>query len=596
MEFLVSSAIIAALYVMVALPFGLTIGRGGTATLSIAAVWGVAAYTFGILHVTSHVGTVWCVLAAIGMSGATNAIVNLPAVSLTAEQFIVGSIAVQLAISAVLSSLGLTGGDAGFVGIIRPGWAINDNKFLIAVGVVVLVLFVLLDRLMRSPFGLSVDAGRDDAVAAAAGRHRAVQRRIELLAVAGLVAGVAGVCFGWYYQVLQPADFSEGVSITIVLMVVIGGSRSTLGPILGAILISGLQSALLDVGLAPSSAGYIQQIIFGLIVMAVMYLRPDGLIAPSSGWYGQARNRRPQLLAVGPGAATPPPGGEDDVLPAPPVFAGRTWVVDADPDETLLRVDDAVVAFGGLKALAGASIAVRRGRIVGLVGPNGAGKTTLFNVVSGVLSPESGRVSYRGQDISHLGVASRASLGIGRSFQGGRLFEDLTLIENVMVGCDWAGTETLVSAAVRRRRARRALGTAAREAAQVMGMLGIPADRFDQLPAESSHGDQMLVGVGRLVAMGCDLILLDEPAAGLDEGAIQRMKSVLTRCSQAGCGVLLVEHNLTLVAELVDELVVLDAGAVIAQGVPADVIRDPRVQEVYVGVSETDLTRGRQGV
>jgi ABC-type branched-subunit amino acid transport system ATPase component len=239
--------------------------------------------------------------------------------------------------------------------------------------------------------------------------------------------------------------------------------------------------------------------------------------------------------------------------------------------------------FGGVTAVERVSFAVAPGEIRSIIGPNGAGKTTIFNVLSGLLSADGGEVVFRGRSLARTGPARRAALGIGRTFQNLQIFADMTVLENVMVGRHRLSGCGLVAGAFRLPRARReeaAIRAAADEALAFVGLQDRAGDVASILP----FGQQRLLEIARALAMEPALLLLDEPAAGLNPAEVERLADLIEAIRARGVTVLLVEHHMDLVMRVSSRIVVLHRGVVLAEGTAAEMQRDPAVVDAYLGV------------
>lgn len=247
-----------------------------------------------------------------------------------------------------------------------------------------------------------------------------------------------------------------------------------------------------------------------------------------------------------------------------------------------LRLEGVTRRFGGLVAVDDVSFDVPSEGITAVIGPNGAGKTTLFNLISGALPPSAGRIVFEGQDITGEPPARIAAAGLIRTFQLVKLFEDLSVLDNVKVGCHLQGQAGLFGALVRLRSVRReeaVIEVRAREMLAFAGLSGFADERASGLP----YGRQRMLELARAMAAGPKLILLDEPAAGLNTEESAALALIIRRIADQGTSVLLIEHDMTLVMNTADRVVVIDFGRKIAQGTPAEVRANPAVIAAYLG-------------
>lgn len=451
----------------------------------------------------------------------------------------------------------VTGGSSGLVSIPRTTDVASAGLWA---GVAVVVALVF----KWSASGYRLQATREDEVAARSIGIGLMRERLIAFTISGMLCGIGGALAVHESGVLSPTTFYFAASVTTITMLVVGGARSVLGAVVGTLAVATVNELLRDFEEGASAFGLISigatpglaAAGLGLILLVTMVARPGGLVGGrEAGEIGPIRRRlRPRAPSTSPTVAA-----TDRARPRP-----------ARGSAGGLRAEGVSLAFSGLRVLRGVELELTPGEALGLIGPNGAGKTTLVNVLSGFQAPASGSVFLDGADVTGWSPARLARAGLGRTFQAALPFAGLTVVESVAVGAMGVG--------VGRRRA-------VDVAANVLERLGLGEQA--QSPAGlQPPGRQRLVGIARALATGPRYLLLDEPAAGLNDEERRELVAILRGVIRDfGCGILLIEHDMNVVMDLCSRVQVLDDGETVAVGSPEEVQADPAVVEAYLGTS-----------
>ncbi|MEN3362711.1 MAG: branched-chain amino acid transport system ATP-binding protein livM [Mycobacteriales bacterium] len=545
-------------------------GYAGYVSLGHGAFLGLGAYTAGI--VATRAGVHPLLIAPLGGVVAVAAAVLLGVVVLRTRghAFVIITIALLFATQVLVVNLrSFTGGSDGIT-LPLPSWPPefqNIPFYYLFLGL--LALTVLLSAwIRRTRFGTGLLAIRDDeGKAAAIGVHTS-RYKVLAYACSAFFIGVAGSVYAYFLTFLNPLGaFSILTSVTIVLAALLGGRGSLYGPVLGAFVVQiGSEQATVYGGSSQSRV-----LIFGVALVAVVLFLPAGAVPTAAAWWHRRHPRAVEYIDQAGALAR----GRADATVGQPRLVVRARAPQPEPQRrALLEIRGLTKSFGGLVAVDGADLIVRRGTVTGLIGPNGSGKTTLFNLVGGALRADAGEIRFDGRRIDRLRPWQRGHLGIGRTFQLTRLFRSMTVLENVIAPLPDARWRALFSGAV--------AGHEAARARDLLDFVGL--GRFADEPAGSlSYGQQKLVELAQALMLDPRLVLLDEPAGGVNPSLVARLLEIIRDLNAQGVTFLVVEHNIPMVLQLCDPVVVFARGRVIAEGPPDLVRREPAVLDAYLG-------------
>ncbi|WP_169789906.1 ABC transporter permease subunit [Actinoplanes subtropicus] len=555
-------------FAVLAVGLGLCMGVGGQVNLAQVAFFGVGAYATAIL--TTHAGLGFWLSAAIAVAAtaATGLLVATPALRVQSHYLGIVTLGLALAFTNWVTNAQIAGGAEGISNIpvpTLPGVDLSSEYLYYYLELIIFALALAFGLfVVRTALGRRMRAMRDDALAAGALGADVPVLRMTAFLLASVYGGIGGVLYAGLIRYVAPESFSIANMFLLLAMVIIGGRQSLVGCVAGAVGLYLVRELLVD---HPTFA----QMGYGSVVVLVVVFAPTGL----AGLPPRIR----QAIARRRGRGRETAAQLAEFRPYPDLSE-----ISLEGGDPLLSIDGITKQFRGLKALDDVSLSVPAGQIRGIVGPNGSGKTTLFNVVSGLYRPTAGRVRFAGADVTSRPPYRLSRAGMSRTFQNLRLFGDLTVRENILVALDRSRTLSswryLIAplAIVRRDRDLR------RRADEVLDRYGLTA--FAALPPESlPYGTQRRVEIARAVACRPTLLLLDEPAAGLNGDEVRKLGEMVRSIRDTGVTVVLIEHNMGLVMNLCERITVLAGGKVIAEGTPAAVAATPAVIEAYLGDS-----------
>jgi len=570
-------------------------GYGGVFNAASAAFGAIGGYSLIWLTTTHGLSYVPAMLIGVVVAGGFGLAVGYAALRLQMLWLLLLTLAVQLVLVGVLTGLQTFGGTAGLQAeglnlfghhLVQPTQVFP----LVVIGAV--VVWGLCYRLGESPYGRVLRGIREDEVATRSLGKNTFFFKLSVFTITATMAGFGGVLMSTHTSLASPQLFGFNVSIQVIAMVLIGGMGNMYGTVVGVTLVV-LSTPFFEnvIHLSTTVTSLSQQLAYGLALVVTIFFRPQGIIPEGASprtairrlWRAPRATAEPLLVSSG---STDVDGrrsegsGHDRV--AVRVLGGATQDEVAARGEVVVQVRDISKTFGGIRAVSDLSIDLRRGMITALVGPNGAGKTTVFNLLTGALPIDAGRVYLNGEDITGFRPDAVARLGMARSFQDVRVFPALTVIDNVMLGVKEQPGES-----IRNLFARPRLAASAERAAKERAYDWLRFIEMDYLAGARAgalgFGQQKLVALARILATEADVLLLDEPGSGIDHRWIDEMISVVKEVRDAGRTVCIVEHNLQVVGQLADHVYFMELGRVTAEGSFADLTSERRLTEAYFG-------------
>jgi branched-chain amino acid transport system permease protein len=622
----------AMIYVLLALGLNIVVGYAGLLDLGYAAFFAIGAYTMGLLNspvlgspLYGHAWSFWVVIwIAALVSAGLGVVIGFPTLRVRGDYLAIITLAFGEIIPAAIRNLGditidiggwrpverlnLTGGENGVNPVGRPYLpGVNFDTDFIPWYFLILVIGAVslwaMNRMRASRLGRAWMAIREDETAADCTGVNPIKTKLLAFALGASFAGFAGSFYAAKLQAITPGAFEFNVSIMLLCMVVLGGMGSLKGVILGGMLITLFDRILLaqmtflirwigrSLGVATLAAVDLtlwRWFFFGLGLVIIMLLRPEGLAGRRVRPPAADVDEREEALAL----VTAPPRPRAEAIPG---WLRESTAAPGDRPTTrpVLDVRGLTRRFGGLVAVSEVDLVIPPRGIVGLIGPNGAGKTTFFNLVTGLLRPDQGEILLDGASLVGLRPHAIVGRGIARTFQSIRLFQNMTVLDNVLVG-EHCRLRASVAGVVFRPPAVVAEEARARaRAREMLAFVGLD-DKDGELAKNLSYGDQRRLEIARALATEPTLLLLDEPTAGMNPRETDALTELIGLLrEELGLAVLLIEHHMEVVMTISDRITVLDYGTRIAEGTPAEIRRNAKVIEAYLGKGyESELVSG----
>jgi branched-chain amino acid transport system permease protein len=549
--------------------FNIISGYGGQVVFGYMMFLGSGAYTtvllFKFLKLSPWIG----MFAGALISAFIALIIGLPTLRLRGAYFAVATVAFPLITIPILNVLGFEEVSIPYIIGFKNMQFANIQAYAIMAVILLAVVLIIVRMIETSRFGFSLRALKENQTAAEGMGIDTFRIKIFAFMLSAALAAIVGTiyAFGIQYMISTHSMFGLFIIVRVLSISIVGGLSTLWGPVVGAAILIPL-GEILDSQIGDVYPG-VQDIVYGAFLVAGIIFMPEGIwgkVAP----FIQGIFQKPEPALKPLRAEAADDSGMDRQFSLGPLDFGflKPSILGETTDGAILKIERVSKSFGGIMPLVDVSVDMEEGKILGIIGPNGAGKTTLFNVINSYLTPENGDILFDGKDITGSKPHTVCRRGIGRTFQIPQILGHMTVLENIMIGAFGKGKKVADSRGI---------------AERIAGQLGIPPRRLNDRAVGLSTIEIKMVEFSRALATEPKVLLVDEPMSGLNMEEANQIGEVIKAISKNGITVIIIEHFVQSLVKIAEYMIGLDAGRIVAQGTPEQVISDPHIIEAYLG-------------